>query len=109
MPADVRFACRNLTGGHKLTASVNTNYGGQVAFSDLQMYLSNPGAALPAALAEERFFEAGGRLYAEDLVYSGGGRIALTADDGTVIRNLRIWTVSGQTEDTALSCSFKAE
>ena len=109
MPADVRFAYRNLMGSHKLTASVNTNYGGQVAFSDLQMYLSNPGAALPAALAEGRFFEEGGRLYAEDLVYSGGGRIALTADDGTVIRNLRIWTVSGQTEDTALACSFKAE
>lgn len=109
MPADVRFVRRNLTGSHQLKASVDTNRGGQVAFSDLLLYMSNPGAVLPSALQEGRFFEEGNQLYAEDLLFSGGGRIALAAEDGTVIRNLRIWTVSGQTEDTALSCSFKAE
>ncbi|MBR3719133.1 MAG: hypothetical protein IKN20_04640, partial [Firmicutes bacterium] len=107
MPENVRFAWRNLTGSHRLTAAFNSYYGARAAFTGLTMHLSKPGAAVPAALQEGRFFEHGGALFAEDLVFSGSGRISLNVSDGDVVRGLRIWTVSGAAEDVSLACGWK--
>ena len=109
LPAEPRFAWKNLRGEHLLQASCNTNYGGKAGFTGLQLYVSGEGAAVPAALQQGRFFEAGSALYAEDLVFSGAGRVRLAGTEGTVIRNLRIYTVSGSSQVTALSCDFRQE
>ena len=108
LPENVRFVQKDLIGAHTFKATANTRFGAEAAFSDLLLYVSN-GASVPAALAEGRFFESGSQLYAEDLVYSGAGRIRLTAAGDTAVRNLRIYAVSGSAEETALVCSFKAE
>ncbi|MBR5642399.1 MAG: PKD domain-containing protein [Firmicutes bacterium] len=108
LPENVRFVWKNLNDSHTLKATANTNYGAKIAFSDLLLYVSD-GSAIPAAVAEGRFFESAGQLYAEDLIFSGGGRVRFTAPDGTAISNLRIYSVSGSSESEMLVCSFKDE
>ena len=107
LPQEARFVWKGLRGEHRLEASINTNYGGKVDFTDLLLYVNNAGSSIPAALQQGRFFEEGSALYAEDLVFSGAGKVHLTGADGTVIRNLRIYTVSGSSQVTALSCDFR--
>ena len=108
LPENVRFAWKGLDGAHTVKASANTNYGANVSFSDLRLYVSEAGS-VPPALREGRFFEANNALYAEDLVYSGASRIRFAADSETAVRNLHIYAVSGQTEETAYACRFHAE
>ncbi len=109
LPENARFVWKGLTGEHMMKASVNTDYGGRVAFGGLQMYVNNEGAIVPSALQQGRFFEEAGALYAEDLVFSGGGRVTLNAPEGAAVRNLRIYSVSGGAQADALNCAFKTD
>ena len=109
LPENARFVWKGLTGEHVMKVSVNTNYGGRVAFGTLQMYVNSEGATVPTALQQGRFFEEAGSLYAEDLIFSGGGRVTLNAPEGTAVRNLRIYAVSGSAQVNALQCAFKSD
>ncbi|MBO4880962.1 MAG: PKD domain-containing protein [Firmicutes bacterium] len=109
LPEEARFVWKGLQGEHVLKATVNTNYGGKASFTGLQLYVNNEGAAVPAALQQGRFFEEGNALYAEDLVFAGSGRVSFAAPEGTVVRNLRIYSVSGSTKVTALNCGFRTQ
>ncbi|MBQ2095577.1 MAG: hypothetical protein II474_06710, partial [Firmicutes bacterium] len=109
MPNPARFFWRTLTGSHALTGRADTYYGADISIDSAVLYVSEAGAAVPPALREGRFLEKEGQLYAEDLVFSGRGLVSFAAQDGTVVRNLRVYSVSGGSEVTALTCAFRGE
>ena len=109
LPEHARFVWKGMQGEHVLKATVNTNYGGKISFDGLQLYVNNEGAVVPTALRQGRFFEAENALYAEDVIFSGGGRVRLIAADGTAVRNLRIYSISGSAQVSALNCAFKTQ
>ena len=109
LPDEPHFVWKNLSGSHSMRISAETRNGADAALTDLLLYVNKEGTQIPAALQQGRFFEEGGKLYAEDLVFSGAGTVNLTAPAGTAIRNLRIYSVQSASEVTALTCDFKQE
>ncbi|MCQ2561519.1 MAG: hypothetical protein MJ186_05670 [Clostridia bacterium] len=109
VPSPYKSVARGLTGSHVYKATANTRYGTAAGAAGLELYISKAGAAIPESINAGKFIVNSGKLYGLSSEYSGAAKLAFSPAEGTVIRNFKLYTISGGRKVYAEEFFFKDE